>query len=55
MTRRLSFRDRGGSTEVRLVQAPFKIDARLTLHRDGWTDSFDQLEALLASTAGLPE
>ena len=35
-------------TEVGLVQAPFKTNARLALHRDGWSDSFDKLEALLA-------
>jgi len=44
----LSFRDRGGSTEVVLTQGPFKTEARLALHRDGWTDSLDRLERLLA-------
>jgi uncharacterized protein YndB with AHSA1/START domain len=48
---RLSFRDFDGSTEVGLVQAPFKTDARLALHRDGWTDSFDKLERMLAAPA----
>jgi uncharacterized protein YndB with AHSA1/START domain len=45
----LSFRDRGGSTEVTLTQGPFKTEARRTLHRDGWTDSLDKLEALIAA------
>ncbi len=45
----LSFRDLGESTEVALAQGPFKTEARLALHRDGWTDSFDKVEALLSS------
>ena len=39
----LSFRDHGGSTEVDFTQGPFKTEARLALHRDGWTDSFEKL------------
>ena len=46
---RLSFRDLGGSTEVALSQGPFKTVARHSLHRDGWTESFDKLERLLRS------
>ncbi len=45
----LSFRDLGASTEVSLAQRPFKTEARLALHRDGWTDSFDKLERLLSA------
>jgi uncharacterized protein YndB with AHSA1/START domain len=45
----LSFRDLGESTEVTLGQSPFKTEARLRLHRDGWTDSFDKLERLLSA------
>jgi uncharacterized protein YndB with AHSA1/START domain len=45
----LSFRDLGGSTEVALTQGPFKTDARRSLHRDGWTDSFDKLEHLMSA------
>jgi uncharacterized protein YndB with AHSA1/START domain len=45
----LSFRDLGGATEVALTQGPFKTEDRRALHRDGWTDSFDKLERLLAS------
>ncbi len=43
----LSFRDLGDSTEVFLRQAPFKTEARRALHDDGWSDSFDKLDALL--------
>jgi hypothetical protein len=32
-----------------LTQGLFKTEARLKLHRDGWTDSFDKLEALLSN------
>jgi uncharacterized protein YndB with AHSA1/START domain len=44
----LVFHDLGGSTEVTLTQGPFKSEDRLALHRDGWTDSLDRLERLLA-------
>jgi uncharacterized protein YndB with AHSA1/START domain len=44
----LSFRDRGESTEVVLTQGPFKTEARRALHRDGWTDSLDRLERVIA-------
>lgn len=47
----LSFRDLGDSTEVGLTQGLFKTEARRVLHRDGWTESFDKLEALLSSQA----
>jgi uncharacterized protein YndB with AHSA1/START domain len=43
----LTFRDLGGRTQVALTQGPFKTAARLELHRDGWTDTFDKLEQLL--------
>lgn len=45
----LSFRDFGESTEVVFTQGPFRTEARRALHRDGWTDSFNKLEALLSS------
>ena len=45
----LSFRDFGESTEVVFTQGLFKTEARRALHRDGWTDSFNKLEALLSS------
>jgi len=44
----LSFLDLGRSTEVGLTQGPFKTEARRALHRDGWTDSFDELEHLMS-------
>jgi len=44
----LSFHARDGSTEVALVQGPFKTEPRRALHRDGWTDSLDKLEWLVA-------
>jgi uncharacterized protein YndB with AHSA1/START domain len=43
----LTFRDLVESTEVALTQGPFKTEARLALHRDGWTDSFDKLADLI--------
>lgn len=47
----LSFQGLGASTEVVFTQGPFKTEARRMLHRDGWMDSFDKLEALLSSGA----
>ena len=44
----LRFRDLGESSEVALTQGPFRTEARRALHRDGWTDSLDKLERLLA-------
>ena len=44
----LSLRDLGESTEVALNQAAFRTEARLELHRSGWTDSFDKLERYLS-------
>jgi uncharacterized protein YndB with AHSA1/START domain len=44
----LSFSDAGGSTEVALSQGAFRTVERRDLHRDGWTDSFDKLEAILS-------
>jgi uncharacterized protein YndB with AHSA1/START domain len=45
----LTFRDAGDGTELSLVQGPFRTEERRALHRDGWTDSLDKLEALLSS------
>lgn len=47
----LSFRDLGGSTDVSFSQGPFKTAARRALHREGWTDSLDKLERLIAAQA----
>jgi uncharacterized protein YndB with AHSA1/START domain len=44
----LRFRDLGESTEVSLTQGPFRTEDRRALHRDGWTDSLDKLERLVA-------
>jgi uncharacterized protein YndB with AHSA1/START domain len=44
----LALRELGDSTEVSLAQAPFRTEARRELHRDGWTDSFDKLERVIA-------
>lgn len=45
----LSFRDLDGSTSVELQQGAFKTEARVSLHRDGWTESFDKLDRILAA------
>jgi uncharacterized protein YndB with AHSA1/START domain len=47
----LTFRAVGAGTEVALVQGPFRTEARRALHRDGWSDSLDKLERVLAATA----
>jgi uncharacterized protein YndB with AHSA1/START domain len=47
----LTFQHLGESTQVAFRQGPFKTEARRALHRDGWTDSLDKLEALLSSPA----
>jgi uncharacterized protein YndB with AHSA1/START domain len=39
--------ERGDKTEVSLTQGEFATEERLDLHRGGWTDSFEKLEALL--------
>jgi uncharacterized protein YndB with AHSA1/START domain len=44
----VSFEDRGQESEVSLWQGEFRTEARLELHRDGWTESFDKLERLLS-------
>ena len=46
----LSFRDLGDSTQVALMQGPFKTEARRALHRDGWGDGFDKLERRLSES-----
>lgn len=45
----LSFRQIDDSTEVHLAQGPFTTDARRTLHRDGWSESFDKLHDLVSA------
>ena len=36
------------ATEVELEQRLFATESRRDLHRDGWTDAFDRLAALLS-------
>jgi uncharacterized protein YndB with AHSA1/START domain len=38
----------GSGTQLVLEQAPFMTEARLRLHRDGWTDTLERLERSLA-------
>jgi uncharacterized protein YndB with AHSA1/START domain len=45
----LSLRDLADATELSLTQREFATDARLELHRKGWTDSFDKLGRFLRS------
>jgi len=40
----LTFRGSGDETELVLEQGPFATEARLDLHRVGWTDGFVRLE-----------
>ena len=44
----LSFIESAQGTELQLVQGEFATQGRLALHEDGWTESFDRLEQLLA-------
>lgn len=43
----LSLLEVGQATELSLRQGEFATEARLALHRDGWTDSFTKLRELL--------
>jgi uncharacterized protein YndB with AHSA1/START domain len=43
----LSLLDVGEATELSLRQGEFATQARLALHRDGWTDSLDKLSDLV--------
>jgi uncharacterized protein YndB with AHSA1/START domain len=40
----LTFEPTDPGTRVILDQGPFKTPARLELHRDGWTETFERLE-----------
>lgn len=44
----LTLTDLGGKTELALDQGPFATEARLALHRGGWSDSFDELTAIFS-------
>jgi uncharacterized protein YndB with AHSA1/START domain len=43
----LALADRRAKTEVSLTQGEFATEARLALHDDGWSKSFEKLEDLL--------
>jgi uncharacterized protein YndB with AHSA1/START domain len=45
----LSLQDRGGPTEVLLVQGEFATEERLALHEEGWIDSLGRLEEVLSA------
>jgi uncharacterized protein YndB with AHSA1/START domain len=40
------------ATKLSLAQGEFASEARLALHRSGWSDSFEKLRALVESAAG---
>jgi len=44
----LSFHASGEGTEVQLTQGEFATQERLDLHKNGWRESFEKLDALLA-------
>ena len=44
----LQFHDAGDATEVAFTQGSFRTQARLELHRDGWTDTFNKVERFLS-------
>ena len=46
---RLSLDAAGGSTQLSLSQGRFATEARLALHRSGWTESFQKLREHLGS------
>lgn len=45
----LSLGSTGEATRLVLSQGPFLTDERLELHRSGWTESFEKLQAVLNS------
>lgn len=45
----VSLRDRGDATEVIVEHGPFATEARHALHEEGWTDSLDRLQEVVAS------
>jgi uncharacterized protein YndB with AHSA1/START domain len=44
---RISLSAAGQATKVSLTQGEFATDERLELHRNGWTDAFEKLRALV--------
>ena len=45
----LSLESGGGSTTVSLSQGVFVTEGRLELHRSGWAESFEKLDAVLGA------
>jgi uncharacterized protein YndB with AHSA1/START domain len=45
----LSLGSIGNGTRIVLLQRPFLTEERLDLHRNGWTESFEKLQAVLDS------
>lgn len=45
----LSLQSAGKATRLALSQGPFLTEERLALHRGGWTESFEKLQAVLGS------
>lgn len=45
----LSLRDLGRSTGLTVDQGPFATEERRALHEQGWTDTLDRLEELIAT------
>ena len=45
----LSLGSAGKGTRLVLSQGPFLTEERLALHRNGWTESFEKLQAVLES------
>jgi uncharacterized protein YndB with AHSA1/START domain len=43
----VSLESLGGRTSVTLAQGVFATEERLELHRSGWADSFEKLDAVL--------
>jgi uncharacterized protein YndB with AHSA1/START domain len=43
----LALEERGGGTDLKFTQGGFATEERRALHDGGWTDSFEQLDALL--------
>lgn len=44
----LSLKNEHGGTELTLVHSSFMTEERRTLHENGWTESFDRLQRMLA-------
>jgi uncharacterized protein YndB with AHSA1/START domain len=42
----LTLREKGGGTDLELLQGPFTTEQRLDLHREGWSDSLARLREL---------